>query len=245
VPGLAVAVRYLPMTEVAGDLYDVIDLGQSHVGILVADVSGHGIPAALVASMVKVAFSAQGGHADDPARVLGAVNRILCRHVDAGTFVTAIYAVVDTDGRTITVANAGHPPLLLGRSDNSVVESGEHGVLLGVLPDAGFVNARLELQHGDCMLLFTDGIPETQNPAGDFLDLERIKGWLASTDGHHAARFADGALGKLRRWRGSPAFEDDVTLVVARFTEKGPQKHDSTLPGLHGKEDPEGTALRS
>lgn len=202
VPGLDVAVRYLPMTLVAGDLYDVVDLGSSRAGMLVADVSGHGIPAALVASMVKVAFSAQAEHAHDPARVLGGINRVLCRHVEAGTFVTAIYAVVDTGRRTITVANAGHPPLLLGRSDRSVVESGEHGLVLGVLPDAAYVNASLELQEGDCILLYTDGIPETQDPSGDFLDLERVKGWLASTGSRHAARFADNALGELRRWRG-------------------------------------------
>jgi hypothetical protein len=67
------------------------------------------------------------------------------------------------------------------------------------------VNASLELQQGDCMLLYTDGIPETQDPGGDFLDLERVKGWLASTGSRHPARFADNALGELRRWRGGSA----------------------------------------
>jgi hypothetical protein len=217
VRGLDLAVRYLPMTAVAGDLYDVVGLGPSHVGIFVADVSGHGIPAALVASMVKLAFSAQAEQAHDPGRVLSAINRILCRHVE-GTFVTAIYAVVDIDRRVMTVANAGHPPLLLGRSDHSVVESDEHGVMLGVLPDAPYVNHHLELQPGDQLLLYTDGIPETQSARGDFLDLEGVRGWLASTDGQNAAQFADSALRKLRQWRGGTAFEDDVTLVVACFT---------------------------
>jgi sigma-B regulation protein RsbU (phosphoserine phosphatase) len=220
VSGLDVAVRYLPMTAVAGDLYDFMDLGPSHVGILVADVCGHGIPAAMVASMVKLAFSAQAEHADhahDPARVLSAINRILCRHVD-GTFVTAIYAVIDTDRRTITVANAGHPPLLLGRSNSRIVESAERGMVLGVFPDAPYANAHLALEPGDSVLVYTDGIPETQDPHGDFLDLERVKGWLASINGHDAAQFADSALSKLRQWRGGTAFEDDLTLVVARFT---------------------------
>ena len=89
-PSLDVAVRFVPMTAVAGDIYDFVHLGPSRLGILVADVSGHGVPAALVASMVKVAFSAQEQHADDPARVLASMNQILCRHLD-GAYVTAVY----------------------------------------------------------------------------------------------------------------------------------------------------------
>jgi serine phosphatase RsbU (regulator of sigma subunit) len=162
---LDLAVFYLPMTAVAGDLYDFAVLGPAQVGILVADVSGHGIPAALVASMVKLAFSAQAEQAHDPARVLTAMNRILYGHMER-TFVTAIYAVIDSDSRTITFANAGHPPLLIGRDNNYVEESREHGCLLGFLPDAPYTNERLELQPGDCVLLYTDGVPETRNPSG-------------------------------------------------------------------------------
>jgi len=136
VRGLDLAACYLPMTAVAGDLYDVVELGPSQIGILVADVSGHGVPAALVASMVKLAFSAQADQAHDPGLVLSAMNRILCRHVER-TFVTAVYAVVDTDRRTITVANAGHPPLLIGHSNGTVDESREHGHMLGFLSYEG------------------------------------------------------------------------------------------------------------
>lgn len=217
-PGLDIAVRYLPMTAVAGDLYDVIDLGASRIGVLVADVAGHGVPAALVASMVKLAFSAQADDAHDPARVLTAINRILCRHVES-TYVTAIYAVIDTDQRTIRVANAGHPPLLVGRADRRVVQSEEHGLLLGILPDASYASSQIDLRDGDCVLLYTDGIPETQNARGDFLDMDRIRGWLASPDARDAGGFADAALQQLRRWRGGAAFDDDVTFVVARFSE--------------------------
>ncbi len=101
VRSLDVAVQYLPMTAVAGDLYDFVQLGPSRLGILVADVCGHGVPAAIVASMVKMAFSAQADHAHDPAHVLSIMNRALSRQLEQG-FVTAIYAVVDTDRGTIT-----------------------------------------------------------------------------------------------------------------------------------------------
>ena len=157
--GLDVAARYLPMTAVAGDIYDFITLGPSRVGLLVADVSGHGVPAALVASMVKVAFAAQSDAADDPARVLAGINHILCRHVES-TFVTAVYAVIDTERRTITVANAGHPPLLAGGPTGAVRESAEHGLMLGMLPDTVYTNDSLLLGQGDYVVLYTDGIPE-------------------------------------------------------------------------------------
>ena len=95
---LDVAVRFVPVAAVAGDIYDFVQLGPARLGILVADVSGHGIPAALVASMVKVAFSAQIHHADDPARVLASMNQILCHHLEHA-YVTAVYAVVSTRPR--------------------------------------------------------------------------------------------------------------------------------------------------
>ena len=133
--------------------------------------------------MVKLAFSAQADQADDPARVMTAMNRILCRHVE-GTFVTAIYAVVDTDRRTITVASAGHPPLLVSRAEGTVDESDGHGLMLGFLPDATYVRpAGSTLRPGDRLLLYTDGVPEAQNPRGDFLDHEGVRRWLAASEG--------------------------------------------------------------
>lgn len=227
--GLDVAVRYVPMTAVAGDLYDFVRLGPSQVGVLVADVSGHGVPAALVASMAKLAFAAQAEHANDPAAVLAGMNRILCRHAE-GTFVTAVYAVIDTQHQAITVANAGHPPLLAARADGTVDESGERGLMLGVLSEARYVNGYLELRHGDRLLVCTDGVPETQNARGDFLDLDRVREWLAAADGCDAAQFADSTLRRLRQWRGADTFEDDVTLVIARFQELS---HPASSSGEH------------
>jgi hypothetical protein len=215
--GLDVAVRFVPMSAVAGDLYDFLELGPSRIGILVADVSGHGIPAALVASMVKLAFSAQADHADDPARVLSAVNRALCRQLDHG-FVTAIYVVVDTDASTITVANAGHPPLLIGNATRGVIDVPEHGLMLGFMPDASYQNVEIGLHDGDRFLLYTDGVTEAQNAAGEFFDGERVGRWLMVDHGNDVARLGDGALADLNRWRGHLPFEDDVTFVIAHFS---------------------------
>jgi phosphoserine phosphatase RsbU/P len=208
------SVRYLPMTAVAGDLYDFALLGPARIGILVADVSGHGVPAALIASMVKLAFTSQAAHADDPAKVLAAMNQILCRHMEK-TFVTAVYAVIDTERRTMTFANAGHPPVLISRR-SGVEESQEHGCVLGFLPEAAYVNGLLSLHEGDRVLLYTDGVPEAQNQRGEFLDREGLTRWLAGGDGT-ASGFADEVLRRLRSWRGQSTFDDDVTFVVVDF----------------------------
>jgi serine phosphatase RsbU (regulator of sigma subunit) len=213
VQGLEVALRYRPMTAVAGDLYDFAVLGPSRLGILVADVAGHGVPAALVASMVKLAFATQSAEAHDPAALLTSMNRVLCRHVERA-FVTAVYAVVDTARATVTSANAGHPSLLVGRADGRVEAIDERGLVLGFFDQAPYANAERPLFAGDRILLYTDGVPEAQNAHGEFFDSDRLRAWLAR-DGD-AASIAESALRDLRRFRGADGFDDDVTLVVAR-----------------------------
>src|ERR1700727_2465830 len=110
--GLDIAARYIPMTSVAGDFYDFIMVDEKHLGILIADVSGHGMPAALIASMLKIALAAQVPHAADPAQVLSGLNQALCGKFQHH-YVTAAYLFVDIAKGTLTYAGAGHPPMLM------------------------------------------------------------------------------------------------------------------------------------
>jgi sigma-B regulation protein RsbU (phosphoserine phosphatase) len=214
---LDVAVRYVPMTAVAGDIYDFIRIGPSSLGILVADVMGHGIPAALVASMVKLAFSVQADRARDPADVLSSMNRILCGQLDR-SYVTAVYAVVDCERRTVTLANAGHPPALVTRRDGGVTRAVcDHGALMGFDPDARYTNVSVEpFQAGDRLLLYSDGVTEARNAAGEFFDDQRVARWLSEIDAATADGFAAIALDELTRWADHGRFDDDVTFVVAQ-----------------------------
>jgi serine phosphatase RsbU (regulator of sigma subunit) len=181
----------------------------------VADVSGHGVPAALVASMVKLAFSTQNDHADNPAAVLTAMNRVLARQL-THSFVTAAYAVVDSGRGTLTVANAGHPAVMIARRNRTIEEIDDHGLMLGFMPDVCYTNVETRLAEGDVIFLYTDGVTETRNPAGEFFDRDNVKRWFESND-CDAARLADSALRDLTRWRGDTAFEDDLTFIVARI----------------------------
>ena len=111
ITGLDIAARYIPMTSVAGDFYDFVPIDEKRIGILVADVSGHGMPAALISSMLKIALDGQTKCATDPARVLAGLNHALCGKFQ-GHFVTAAYVVVDTERQSLLYAGAGHPPLI-------------------------------------------------------------------------------------------------------------------------------------
>ena len=143
--GLEIVARYIPMTAVAGDFYDFIIVDERHLGILVADVSGHGMPAALIASMLKVALSAQEPHAADPAQVLLGLNRALCGKFQHH-YVTAAYVFVDMEKRTLTYAGAGHPPLLMwgGRSPG-VRDLTENGLFLGKFDFATYSSVEVPL----------------------------------------------------------------------------------------------------
>jgi phosphoserine phosphatase RsbU/P len=215
--GLDIAARYIPMTAVAGDFYDFIVVDDKHLGILVADVSGHGMPSALIASMLKIALAAEVPRADDPAQVLLGLNQALCGKFQHH-FVTAAYLFVDMLKGTLTYAGAGHPPLMLwGRSSEGVREVEENGLFLGKFPWATYSSRELPFRPGDWCLLYTDGIPETTNPAGIEFGTDCFKQFLGREQSTSADQFADRLLEELSRWSArGPAedLDDDITIVA-------------------------------
>jgi phosphoserine phosphatase RsbU/P len=202
--GLEIAARYIPMSSVAGDFYDFIILDEKRIGILVADVSGHGLPAALIASMLKVALAAQTPHAFDPARVLAGLNQSLCGKFKHH-FVTAAYVFVDMEKNSISYAGAGHPPLLLWhKSIGSASEVLENGLLLGLFSDATYSVVELLVEPGDKAVLYTDGILETRSPSEQEFGLDLLKGFLESNHNLRAELFADLLLHELTGWSEHP-----------------------------------------
>jgi sigma-B regulation protein RsbU (phosphoserine phosphatase) len=217
IEGLDIAARYVPMTSVAGDFYDFIVVDEEHIGILVADVSGHGMPAALIASMLKIALSGQGAHAADPAQVLAGLNQTLCGKFQY-QYVTAAYLFVDMQKRTLTYAGAGHTPLLLwGGSSKGVRDVAENGLVLGKFPFATYSSVELPLTAGDRALLYTDGISETTNLAGVQFGIDCFKEFLGTDQSTSADQFADRLLEELSRWSDRDSAEDlddDITMVA-------------------------------
>lgn len=221
--GLRIAVRYLPMAAVAGDFYGFLEAGSNRLGILVADVTGHGVPAALVASMIKVGISAQAANASNPARVISSLNTIFCREVQ-GQLCTACYLFLDAESRKGFYSAAGHPPLLLRRRDEKgVLEFNENGLVLGVRASEEYATSRFELRPGDRILMYTDGIIEAAGPSEDLFGTERLKEFLATRAHLGTDPFADALLEEVSLFSGGKtraALTDDLTLVVVDIAEE-------------------------
>jgi sigma-B regulation protein RsbU (phosphoserine phosphatase) len=218
--GLDIAARYAPMSAVAGDFYDFLCIDEKRVGILIADVTGHGVPAALIASMLKVAFAGQAAHAHDPARVLTGLNRALCGKFDAH-FVTAAYLFVDLEKSLLRYSAAGHPPLMLASGTaGNVREIEENGLMLGMFPEAAYSCVGIQVATGDRCLLYTDGILEAKNTAGEEFGKSRCEEFLETQRDIPAALFANALLENIAGFSGhnsARAQEDDITLLVLDF----------------------------
>ncbi len=214
VPGLQVAARYLPMSQIGGDFYDFDVHHAGRLGVIVADASGHGVPAALVASMVKIAFAAETERIDRPALALANINRTLCDRFE-GAYVTAGCAFIDPVGLTLRCSNAGHPAPLLRRRDGRVEAVGEHGLLLAFDPLARYAESEVSLQPGDRIVFYSDGLIEAANPRDEFFGDARFAQVVAEGSLAPPREFVEHLIRELRAWTGPDAvLQDDVTVVV-------------------------------
>jgi len=222
--GLDIATRYLPMASVAGDFYDFLPADGHGLSILVADVSGHGVPAALIASMVKVAFASQASRASDPAHILAGMNQALCGGPE-DRFITAGCLFVDSGKREMVYAGAGHPPLFLWRKgEGRIREFCNNGLVMGPFPEARYENVSLTLEPGDRMVMYTDGITEARNASGEFFGEERFKEFIQNHEELPAGRFTDALIAHIAAWSGKKSggvLDDDLTLVVVDVAIRG------------------------
>lgn len=210
---LVVAAAYRPMTAVAGDFYDFIFVDPRRTGILVADVTGHGIPAALIAAMIKVALQSVQLCACEPADLLRNLNHILCPQLRA-QLVSAAYLFLDTERRIARYAAAGHPPLLHWR--NGVLQRlDNNGLLLGVLRDAEYPVCDLPIESGDRFVLYTDGVIEPENAQGHSFGDSRLDQVVHANCVRPPAELVGQLLTELRQWQPPTAHQhDDITLIV-------------------------------
>lgn len=209
-----VATRYVPMTSVAGDFYDFLIADGHQTGLLIADVAGHGVPAALIASMVKLVASSQRANADAPAALLSGMNEALYGNTH-NQFVTAAYVYLNSDTGRLSYAAAAHPPMLLLR-DEKVTEIMENGLLLAAFPLAAFTMTERALLPGDRIILYTDGIIEASNENQEEFGQERLQKTLLEGSNLSAQDMADRIIDAVQQW--ATRQEDDRTVLVCDYS---------------------------
>jgi len=212
--GFEIHACYAPAGSVAGDFYDV--LSDDHgLGVLIADVSGHGVPAALSASVLKVALHTQGGHVASPAELLAGLNRSLSGAL-GDQFITAAYVFVDAARRELRYSGAGHPPLMLWRSATRQVEDLEqNGLFLGPFPQAQYSTLRSPFEPGDRCLLYTDGLVEAAGAANEEFGAPRLRDFLAAHSALPPGSVCTALLDRVTAWSGGASHrQDDITFVL-------------------------------
>ena len=208
-----VAARYVPMTAVAGDFYDFLITGQQQAGLLIADVSGHGVPAALIASMVKLAATSQRANAANPAALLTGMNAVLHGNTQ-NQFVTAAYVYLDATASTLSYSAAAHPPMLLLRA-GEIIPIEENGLMLAAFSFSTYETATHPIEPGDRILLYTDGLLEAANRAGEEFGSGRLDRLLKDSAILTADQAADQIVSTLENW--SHAQNDDLTILICDY----------------------------
>jgi len=216
-PTFRVAARYVPMTSVAGDFYEFLVADEAQAGLLIADVSGHGVPSALIASMVKLAASSQKSNLTNPAELLKGMNSALCGNTQK-QFVTAAYVYLDARAKEMRYSAAAHLPMLLLRGgDVTAVE--ENGLMLAAFDFADYSTAVYPLMAGDRLVLYTDGIVEAEDSKEEQYGGDRLSNLLRESASKPPAEVADLILKSVQQWAARQ--DDDRTLLICDYVGSG------------------------
>ena len=221
-PGVRVAALCLPAAEVGGDYYDLLPLGETRMGVLVADVSGKGTSAALYMAELKGLVLSLSRIYESPAKLLSEANRILAAHMDSRSFVTMTYAVVDTAARRMRYARAGHNPLIHFQARTGLTRVlTPAGLGLGLDPGERFDQILEEdevaLDPGDFFLFFTDGLSEAMNAGAELFGEGRLRRILEDSGRLTSEELKERILEEVRRFVGDADPHDDMTLVVLKI----------------------------
>jgi len=210
---LRINAAYRPMTAVAGDFYEFVPVDQNRVGFLVADVSGHGVPAALIAAMIKVAMQSVVSSAHDPPEVLRGLNRILSGQL-RGQLISAAYLWLATEIRKASYSAAGHPPLLCWR-EGKLERIESNGLLFGVRSDSDYPVCEMPLHSGDRFLLYTDGVVEPENAVGEPFGDRKLEQVVRNNHSLPPSELSEQLLSEIRHWQpASVTQQDDITLII-------------------------------
>ncbi|MDX1959297.1 MAG: SpoIIE family protein phosphatase [Leptospiraceae bacterium] len=212
IPAILIEARYIPMTFLGGDFYDYHVSRENQLGVLIADVTGHGIAAAMVASMLKTAFQTQRPYYSNPSKVMQEMNNILAGSNDQ--LLTASYAYFDISSGLLYIASAGHPPIFQVKPDGTIRAIKPSGKILGFKQNLPYETGIITFEKGDRFVFYTDGLTDCTDVFGETFGEDRFKELLVSNIALNTEDFADSIIKYTQMWSGKQVPEDDITLIV-------------------------------
>jgi phosphoserine phosphatase RsbU/P len=211
--GAELAVAWRPAGVVSGDYFDVIQFDKNRAALIIGDVMGKGMPAALVMSNLQALVKAFATAAAPPQRLCRQINRAVCGNLPEGRYITFFYGLFETASRRFVYANAGHNPPLLVRRDGRTARLSEGGIVLGLFPENHYEQGEVRLRAGDRLLCFTDGITEATNEAGELFGEERLLRLLVEHRKQSVSELRETILNAVADFSGG-SFQDDATLMA-------------------------------
>lgn len=216
VAGLDIAGKTTPCRTVGGDYFDFLTFPDGRVGMLVGDVAGKGMPAALLMSSLQARVQVLFEEPDDLARKIGRLNKAICAKCPDNRFITFFMAIADPSSGELVFTNAGHNPPLVVRAAGGFETLKGGGVILGILPMATYQESRVQLEPGDILVLFSDGVTEAVNPQDEDFGDDRLANLVKSLSDRPAAEIVEAIDSAVTEFtQGAPA-ADDITVVVVR-----------------------------
>jgi len=213
--GCEAAARMIPATTMGGDFYDYIELPDGQIGLVIADVSGHGVPAAFFMAVARTNLRELAVHHTDPGECLAQTNDALCAQNPLDLFVTVFYCVLDPKSGMLRYANGGHNPPYIRRAAGSVETlRGAGGLVLGAMPGGRYPTHTAQLLPGDRLVLFTDGVTEAFNPAEELYGAQRLADEVHVHGGGTPAALVERICQSVTNFAGTAPQSDDITLTV-------------------------------
>ncbi|NLW76514.1 MAG: PP2C family protein-serine/threonine phosphatase, partial [Methanomicrobiales archaeon] len=221
-PGFSIAAKSCPAKEVGGDFFDiipfqVIKLSKESLGIMIADVSGKGVPAALFMALSRIVVRVVAGWFDEPAKTITYANTIIEDNSKTGIFVTLFYGIINQEKKSLRYVNAGHnPPIIYRQTTREFFELPLTGIAIGVLPDAQYDQNVTILQSGDIICMYTDGVTEAVNETNEMYGENRLKELIQKNEYLEPQKMVDKIINDVNVFAGNEPQFDDITLMIIK-----------------------------
>ncbi len=214
IPGLEIEAFYKPMDLVGGDFYDFLLTKEKGMGVLISDVSGHGLPAAFITSMLKIAFTMLHKDIHTPKEFLTNLNDYLYNKT-ANNYVTAAYNYFPPNTNTMVYTNAGHPsPLIYRRKEDKMIELNAKGSIIGMLNIKKYEEHKIELLEGDRILFYTDGLIEATNEKDEIFGDRKLQEFIKNNIKIPLKKFVSNLYETVNIFKGEKNFEDDIAVIA-------------------------------